>query len=57
MRHGMADPLHIELEIHVHGDQVHGSASRDGDVTTFNGWIELLAALDALIAAPSGVQS
>ena len=47
--------MHIELDIQVHGDEVEGSASRDGQVTRFRGWIELLAALDAFVA--SGAQA
>ena len=53
----MTGPLRIELEIHVHGDEVQGTASRDGEATQFRGWIELLTALDALIGVPSGVQA
>ena len=46
----MPVPLHIDLDIRVHGDEVEGSASRDGQATHFRGWIELLAALDELIS-------
>ena len=49
----MPAPLHIDLDVRVDGDEVEGSASRDGQATEFRGWIELLAALDELI---SGVQ-
>jgi hypothetical protein len=47
----MADePLHIDLDIHVHAGEVEGRAARDGlPERPFSGWVELLAALDALI--------
>ena len=42
----MEDPLHIDLDVNVSdGGEVEG---RIGD-RCFTGWIELLAALDALI--------
>ncbi len=50
----MADPLHIDLDLDVHGDEVTGRASSEGrPEKDFSGWLELIAALDALIA-PSG---
>lgn len=54
----MADsPLHIDLDIHVRGDEVAGRAARSGQPDrAFCGWVELLAALDALIE-PSGGES
>jgi hypothetical protein len=54
----MADgTLHIDLEIHVHGGEVQGRAAIDGQPErAFCGWIELLAALDALIEPGAGAQ-
>jgi hypothetical protein len=50
----MADPLHIDLDLDVHGEEVVGRAVRAGQPEKdFSGWLELIAALDALIA-PSG---
>jgi hypothetical protein len=47
----MADSLHIDLDVRVHGDEVEGRAIRAGEpVREFRGWVELLAALDALIS-------
>jgi len=49
-----ARPLHIDLDLHVRGDEVEGRARLAGQPERpFCGWIELLAALDALIE-PSG---
>jgi hypothetical protein len=47
----MADgPLHIDLDLHVHDGEVEGRAARTGEpARSFSGWVELLAALDALI--------
>jgi hypothetical protein len=47
----MADgPLHIDLDLHVHEGDVEGRATRPGEPErAFSGWVELLAALDALI--------
>jgi hypothetical protein len=47
----MADgPLHIDLDLDVHGGEVEGRAARaGGPERPFSGWVELLAALDALI--------
>jgi len=54
----MADgPLHIDLDLHVHGGEVEGLAATDGQPERpFEGWIELLAALDTIIASSSGEQ-
>jgi hypothetical protein len=47
----MTDPLHIDLDLHVHGDEVTGRAASDGQAERdFSGWLELIAALDALIS-------
>ncbi len=46
----MDEPLHIDLDVSVDGDEVSG---RVGD-RPFSGWVELLAALDALIEPASG---
>jgi len=53
----MADgPLHIDLDLDVADGDVEGRAVRAGQPERpFSGWIELLAALDALID-PSGAQ-
>jgi hypothetical protein len=47
----MADgPLHIDLDLNVHQGEVEGRAARAGEPERpFSGWVELLAALDALI--------
>jgi len=52
----MADgTLHIDLKIRVRGDDVEGCAATDGRPDReFCGWIELLAALDALVAGSGG---
>ena len=47
----MADRLHIDLDLDVHGDEVTGRATREGQPEKdFSGWLELIAALDALIS-------
>jgi hypothetical protein len=47
----MTDPLHIDLDLHVHGDELAGRATREGEPErAFDGWLELIAALDALIS-------
>ena len=50
--------LHIDLDLQLHGSEVHGRAVTDGrPARSFVGWVGLLAALDALIeppAAPGG---
>jgi hypothetical protein len=44
-------PLHIDLDLRVHGDEVAGRAATDGrPERTFDGWVELLATLDELIS-------
>jgi hypothetical protein len=44
-------PLHIDLDLRLHGDEVAGRAATEGrGEQTFTGWLELLAALDALIS-------
>jgi hypothetical protein len=47
----MADgPLHIDLDLNVCGGEVEGRAARSGGPERpSSGWVELLAALDALI--------
>jgi hypothetical protein len=47
----MADgPLHIDLDLDVRDGEVEGRAARaGGPERPFSGWVELLAALDALI--------
>jgi hypothetical protein len=54
----MADgPLHIDLDLHVHHGEVEGRAARTGGPEReFAGWVELLAALDALIEPSGGEQ-
>jgi hypothetical protein len=49
----MADgPLHIDLDLHVSGAEVEGHAATEGQPERpFTGWVELLAALDAIIAS------
>ena len=49
----MADgPLHIDLDLHVSGGEVEGRAATEGQPERpFSGWVELLAALDAIIAS------
>jgi hypothetical protein len=49
----MADgTLHIDLDLHVTGGDVEGRAATDGQPERpFSGWVELLAALDAIIAS------
>jgi hypothetical protein len=51
----MADgTLHIDLDLHVTGGEVEGRAATDGQPERpFSGWVELLAALDAIIASGS----
>jgi hypothetical protein len=46
----MDERFHIDLDVHVCDGEVEG---RVGD-RQFSGWIELLAALDALIEPDSG---
>ena len=44
-------PLHIDLDLRLHGDEVAGRAATEGrGEQTFTGWLELLAALDELIS-------
>ena len=52
----MADgPLHIDLDLHVHDGEVEGLAATDGQPERpFTGWVELLAALDAIIVSGGG---
>jgi len=54
----MADgPLHIDLDIDVHQGEVEGRAARvGGPERAFSGWVELLAALDALIEGSGAEQ-
>jgi len=49
----MADgALHIDLDLRVTGGAVEGIAATDGQPERpFEGWVELLAALDAMIAS------
>jgi hypothetical protein len=47
----MTDPLHIDLDVHVHGGELTGRATSEGQAERpFDGWLELIAALDALIS-------
>jgi hypothetical protein len=44
-------PLHIDLDLRLQGDEVAGRAATEGlPERDFDGWVELLAALDALIS-------
>jgi hypothetical protein len=44
------EALHIDLDLHVHDGEVEGLAATKGHPERpFSGWIELLAALDAII--------
>ena len=54
----MADgPFHIDLDIDVHQGEVEGRAARVGGAErAFSGWVELLAALDALIEGSGAEQ-
>ena len=57
MRRAMTDPLHIDLDLHVRAGEVAGRVATEGHPEReFSGWVELLAALDALID-PSGGQA
>jgi hypothetical protein len=49
----MADgTLHIDLDLHVTGGEVEGQAATEGQPERpFEGWVELLAALDSIIAS------
>ena len=49
----MADgTLHIDLDLRVTGGDVEGQAATEGQPERpFAGWVELLAALDAIIAS------
>jgi hypothetical protein len=43
-------PLHIDLDLYVNDGEVEGRAATDGlPERPFSGWVELLAALDAII--------
>jgi hypothetical protein len=43
--------LHIHLDLRVRGGELEGRAAADGrPECAFSGWLELLAALDALIS-------
>jgi hypothetical protein len=47
--------LHIDLDVHVHGAELEGRVTADGQSEhAFSGWIELLAALDALVDPSAG---
>jgi hypothetical protein len=47
--------LHIDLDIRVSDGEVEGRAATDGQPERpFTGWVELLAALDRLIASGAG---
>jgi hypothetical protein len=47
--------IHIELELELHGEEVRGRARCAGEPPReFSGWLGLIAALDALVAAPEG---
>jgi hypothetical protein len=52
----MADgTLHIDLDLHVNAGEVEGRAATDGQPERpFAGWVELPAALDAIIASGAG---
>jgi len=49
----MADgTLHIDLDLRVTGEGVEGMAATEGQPERpFEGWVELLAALDAIVAS------
>ena len=45
--------IHIDLELRLQGDEVRGTAVAGGEPPhEFRGWLGLIAALDALVAAP-----
>lgn len=45
----------IGLDLDLEGDQLSGTATSDsGAQRAFTGWLGLIAALDALVADPSG---
>jgi hypothetical protein len=45
--------VHIDLDLALQGDEMHGRASADGQPQRdFTGWVGLIAALDALIEPP-----
>ena len=47
--------LHIDLDLFVTDGDVEGRAATDGQPERpFAGWVELLAALDAIIASGAG---
>jgi hypothetical protein len=49
--------LHIDLDLRMHGDELAGRAgAHGGGERTFSGWVELLAALDALVDPEPGAQ-
>ena len=48
------ETLHIDLDLRVNAGEVEGRAATDGQPERpFEGWVELLAALDAIIASRS----
>ncbi len=50
--------IHIELELELHGEEVRGRALCDGGPPReFSGWLGLIAALDALVAAPETAET
>lgn len=45
--------VHIDLDLDLVGDEMHGRAAVDGcPDRDFTGWVGLIAALDALIEPP-----
>ena len=45
--------VHIDLDLELHGEEVHGRAATSGRPgRDFVGWVGLIAALDALVEAP-----
>jgi hypothetical protein len=50
--------LHIDLDLRMHGDELAGRAGAQGQAErSFSGWVELLAALDALVEPEPGAQA
>lgn len=50
MDHPNGRSVHIDLDLALQGDEMHGRAAVDGlPERDFTGWVGLIAALDALI--------
>jgi hypothetical protein len=48
-----AETMHIAIDVRINGDEIGGHGHGASPPKLFSGWLDLMGALDGLVASPS----